>query len=181
MLDCSGRGSDVATLFKWEVRKSQFIALFSIEALRIGTKWVVSMEGINYRLNVTYGIGKTLWMICLPLDIKKWYFSHKALKILCTSFDAILPKEQGVVYSCLILFSISVITIEQSSFQCLMGQKVEVLLEEESINLPSYKRAFIKVILRYNIIDLFTTLLLSTFFTYSLFLMCLSIFQIFAF
>ena len=70
MLDCSGRGSDVATLFRWEVRKSSLV-LFSIEALRISTKCVVSMEGINYRLNVTYGIGKTLWMICLPLDIKK--------------------------------------------------------------------------------------------------------------
>lgn len=62
-----------------------------------------------------------------------------------------------------------------------MGQRAEVLLDEESIYLPSCKRAFIKTILRYNIIDLFTYIIASYIFTLSLFLMCISIFQIFAF
>lgn len=72
-----------------------------------------------------------------------------------------MSKEQGMVYCCLILLSIYVIIVEQSSLpyagQCPMGQIAQVLLDVETLNLSSCNRGSFQKILRFshNIIDLF--------------------------
>lgn len=106
---------------------------------------------------------------------------------MCTSFDATVPKEPSVAYSCLVLLSVYVIIVEQFSLpytgQCTVGQIAEFLLDAESINLPSYNRTPMQIILRFlhSIIDLFIYFI-DFYILYSLFLVSVSIniFQIFA-